>query len=208
MNYGAPDSIGEAFEKYKNALIEHGFAVKPGENGEDIFYGNQFLATVKIDSESMVFDLALGNEGLTDLDKAGKVEPENIYALGDVIKNDYVRLQLNKFATAKELRSGKSSTGYYFTYGSASGDPLFHLTGTFKNLGNARVDIRNTYITFTFDDQYTYPGKMTGVVKDTGFFVEDVSPLSDVTCYLYAEVPEKVIKNFKSNFFVVQAFNR
>ena len=39
---------------------------------------------------------------------------------------------------------------------------------------------------------------MNGFVTNTGFFVNDVSPLSSVNCYVSAEVPRELINSFQT----------
>ena len=201
VGLGARDDIKSCYEKYVAGLETVGFTVQAGTDGDDIFSGSQLLATIRIENGSTIrFDIVPGNEGLTA--PAAGVAPEAgagtdvEVAFGSPIENDYVSLLLDKSGSVIELCSGSSSYGTYTYYTSDNGDPYFYLEGTFKNLGGAPVDIRHTYITFTFDDKYTYEGEMDGFAAGNNGFIHDVSPLASVSCYVYAAVPQELLDTY------------
>lgn len=200
-NLGSREDIHTAYEKYVAGLKSMGFTVQAGSEGDDVFSGAQRVAIMQIQNGSAIhFSIIPGNENLTapvaGTAPATGESTDKEAVLGTAIENDYVYLLLEKTGSAKEIRSGSTNYGTYSYHSSDNGDPFFFLEGSFKNLGGIPVDIRNTYITFTFDGKYTYKGEMDGFAKDTLGFISDVSPLSSVNCYVYTAVPQELLDSY------------
>ena len=198
------DNAGKDFyNTYVTQLREFGYTIKAiSEIDCEVFSGNTKVAQVYRESEQIRVKIpagvekleAPGADNLSDVGASGAVEIE----LGAPIETDYVYMVLNNYKTAVELESDTDSSGTYRYYSSESGNPFFYLTGIFKNLGGAPVDIWNIFVTFTFDDTYTYRGGVYGFVDNAGKFVRDITPLTSVNCYVYTEVPQDLIDNFET----------
>lgn len=203
LNWGAREDIHTAYGQYVTGLRNSGFTVQTGDNGDEVFSGSVLLARMQIQNGNMIhLDILPGNETLTapaaGTAPAPGADTDVEIPFGSPIENDYVYLHLNKTGTASEIRSGTGNYGYYHFYTSDNGDPYFYLEGTFKNLGGTPVNIWNVYITFTFDDKYTYKGDMDGFVQGKDDFVHHISPLSTVGCYVYAPVPREILSSYST----------
>ncbi|MBE6969852.1 MAG: hypothetical protein E7442_07050 [Ruminococcaceae bacterium] len=195
---GSRVDMKEAYTTYINALQEAGFTVQVGE-GNEIYSGAVKVATMFLSGDRIEIRIVPGNEGLTApaAGEAGDSSDKSL-ALGEAIETDYAYMLLDQFATAAEIRSGSNNYGMYEYYSSENGDPYFYLSGSFKNLGGAPVDLINTYVTFTFDDKYTFKGQVDGYAEGNNNFIRDVSPLSEVKCYVHAAVPQELIDSYSS----------
>lgn len=150
----------------------------------------------------MEFEIVPGNENLTTApsgNATGEAEisgGDTIVRIGDTIETDYISMTIEKYDSDTEIRSGASQYGMYSYYTSENGQPYFYIYGTLKNLGGNPVDIRNIYVQFCFDGKYNYKGSVEGVNSGYSSFIHDLSPLTSVNYYMYADVPQELIDGF------------
>ena len=202
---GRNDNIGDIYNTYITELEKVGFTIQNNTgNACDIYSNETKLASVSSEGNAIKFDIVPGNENVAppSANTAEQVPVEQIVEdvlnIGDTIETDYVMLTLDDCGTDMEIRSGTSQYGSYKYYSSENGDPYFYIYGTFKNIGGTPVDIRNIYVQFCFDGKYNYKGSVDGVSADHSDFINDVSPLSSVNCYIYTAVPQELIDSYET----------
>lgn len=201
---GRNDSLNDIMDTYITELENAGFEVQNNSGSACDIYSNGIkLASVSLSGNNMQFDIVPGNENVPapSANNASQTpaEPmaEKVFKIGDTIETDYAVLTLDECGSNSEIRSGSSQYGTYRYYSSENGDPYFYIYGTFKNIGGVPVDIRNVYVQFCFDEKYNYKGDTDGVSSESSDFINDVSPLSTVNCYIYTAVPQELIDSYE-----------
>lgn len=199
------DDVKDIYATYLAKVQELGFSVvNDTGSGCDIYAGGTKLASVSVEGSNLRFEIVPGNENVqapsSTGDDASTQIPvtETVLKMGDTIETDYVHLTLDEYDSDMEIQSGTSQYGSYTYYYSDNGDPYFYLKGTFKNLGGVPVDIRHIYVQFCFDGKYNYKGEVAGASDASNGFINDISPLAEVTYYIYAAVPQELIDTFRT----------
>lgn len=205
LNPGGSGDIKDVYATYVGKIKSAGFTVK-NETGTgcQVYAAETKLASISVSNGTMTFDIVPGNEkaaapvSQTNVEETATPDEETFLKIGDTIETDYVSLKLEEIGSDTEIRSGKSEYGIYRYFESDNGDPYFYLYGTITNLGGAPAKLRNIYVQFTFDDKYNYRGTVDGVSEANDDFIDTLSPLSEVGCYIYAAVPQKLIDSFST----------
>lgn len=201
--FGRSDDVREIYNTYVSKLQNIGFTIQSGSDSNcDIYSDGTKLASVSVGNDRMEFEIVPGNENLTTApsgNATGEAEisgGDTIVRIGDTIETDYISMTIEKYDSDTEIRSGASQYGMYSYYTSENGQPYFYIYGTLKNLGGNPVDIRNIYVQFCFDGKYNYKGSVEGVNSGYSSFIHDLSPLTSVNYYMYADVPQELIDGF------------
>lgn len=205
VSFGRNDDIKDVYNTYVSKLQNIGFTIQGGSNNScDIYSDGTKLASVSVGNDQIAFEILPGNENLTAApsgNTAGETEisgGDTIVRIGDIIETDYISMTIEKYDSDTEIHSGASQYGVYSYYTSQNGEPYFYIYGTLKNLGANPVDIRNIYVQFCFDGKYNYKGSVAGVNSGYSSFIDDVSPLTSVNYYMYADVPQELIDSFST----------
>ena len=193
------DKAADTFKAYLEALKKDGYTVKESGGKYTVLTGSVELATVTISSSTLEMDIRPGNEKLKPGVKPTEKPAAAAYTLGDTIRTASAEMTLEKTGTAKQLYSSitKRSSGICHYYEPVTGDSLMYVSGTIRNIGSTPIDIRHIYCVFTFDGQYSYAGDVDGVKKDAADFIHDLSPMTSVSYYCYADVPSSVLNSYK-----------
>ena len=193
------DKAADTFKAYLEALKQDGYTVKESGGKYTVLTGSVELATVTISGSTMELDIRPGNEKLKPGVKPTAKPEAAPLTLGDTVRAASVEMTLEKTGTARQLYSSitKRSSGLYHYYEPVTGDSLMYVSGTIRNTGSTPIDIRHIYCVFTFDGQYSYAGEVDGVKKDAADFIHDLSPMTSVSYYCYADVPASVLNSYK-----------
>lgn len=193
------DKAADTFKGYLEALKQDGYTVKESGGKYTVLTGSVELATVTISGSTLELDIRPGNEKLQPGVKPTEKPAAAALALGDTIRAASAEMTLEKTGTAKQLYSSitKRSSGLYHYYEPVTGDSLMYVSGTIRNTGSTPIDIRHIYCVFTFDGQYSYEGEVDGVKKDAADFIHDLSPMTSVGYYCYADVPASVLNSYR-----------
>lgn len=195
------DEAKPLFEKYISLLPEYGCTVSQNGDKYQLIISGKVVGTLTYDKDRMTIELKAGNENMQPSTDKGKItEGESGYprkAIGSTIDIDPCKLTLERgFVTDRLLSSiTERSSGYYQYYYPQDGSRFWAVFGRFTNKTGNSVDIRNIYCVVIIDGKYTYPGSVCGVVEDSSNFVDRVSPMQTIGCYLYAEIPQSVLDN-------------
>ena len=207
------DDGNVVFAKYIQGLRADGYAVKQSGKNYTVSNGKKKLATVTYDKTKLTVNITPGNGKLKTLPKpqaasgasaqpaeTNDAETEKTYKLGDTLKTSYAQLKLTKSGKSSKIvsyTSKKQPRNWHYKYAD-SGNSLFYVFGNFKNLGKQSVDIRRIYAEVTFDGENVYQCELAALRKDGTDFVNDVAAKAALNCYVFAEVPAAVAKNFKT----------
>lgn len=78
----------------------------------------------------------------------------------------------------------------------AEGTQYFCIVGRITNRSSRALPVSNMSVEFTFDDNYTFTG---GTPMDqAGSLSTELPPVSDGILYLYAQIPDTLVKSFKT----------
>ena len=187
---------GDLLAKYFGKLKEEGFTVQ--EN--TIISGNIKLAEVKLESDTIVVEIAPGNETLTGVPGATFAEPpvEKVFKLKEKIASNTAEITLKKVSVEKKIVSNMTGKGRYEYYYSFSGTPFYTVSGTFKNTGTVPVDIKHIYAAVIINGNDQYRAEVIGVAKGATDFIHYISPKQETDCIVYAEIPKNVVNGAKT----------
>lgn len=106
------------------------------------------------------------------------------------------------FNTAQVTSTISSKNGSYMP--AAEGTQYFCVVGKISNGSSRALPVNNMSVEFTFDDAYTFSGAVT--MDQAGELTSQLPPVSDGILYLYAQIPDNLVKSFKTCSVVI-SFN-
>jgi len=136
-----------------------------------------------------------GNNGEQE-EEESKVEFQTVN-FGDTITTDFIEMSIVKASTSQELKPTDTSSVYSY-FSDKDDETYFYITGDIKNIGGDSYSVEDMNIQLTFDDKYNYTGHIAADDGGNDFYGDYVKPFGKVKYYMYASVPDELIKSYST----------
>lgn len=200
---GRSDNMKDVYTSYVEKILQLGFAVNNDTGSScEIYSSGTKLATVSVENSLLQFELAPGNESLTELSPNEVSQAMPTIEIGQtIITNDY-EFTLRKVELSYEILP-PNTNGVYTSYPAESGKVYVHVEADVKNTMPRDIRINELFsASVLYDGKYPYTGFT--IVNDGDNDFDWVSsyvaatPLETCIAHSLVECPSEVDTSGKS----------